>query len=1146
MAKRILYPLYAAEDEPRVLPILDALKENGFSIGKADAPKKGGAVLFFLSDKINDASNAIDAFLRFDAEKRDIIPVNLDGSTPPALIGNAIMARNTIFAERYTEKELAGRIADALKKPVVIASKLRKWIVAAAAVVLLAVVGIVLWRVLGSKPAQETDAEATPAPTELPYVDPKTGIRPEDLENIYELIVLGDRLCVPEVSIGKIHTFGYESVGAEYYANRVQDNNEVHWYSNEDGHEIAHGTWNDLSFLRYMKNLRYLSIVCADVDLPDLSGLERLQKFEISESATTNIEGLRNSTITEFYFRGSAQVDFSPLNDCKKLIDAHLELETPMPEDLSSFAPPALKTLRVWGAWDGSRIDLDGLKQCKELELVVFDGIPLRDLSCLSEASKLFEIELTLPLLENLNGLQNKRKLDRIFIGYECDRLGDLSALSDNTSLHTVDLHCERMNGDLSWLANARGLKFLQIWNARSIRSLKGLERHTALEEIQLHGLTSLTDISALETCTSLKNACFNECFNLINVMPVVRLPKLEMLQLYGAGPNHVNYLSEIVNKDYFGFGVSEVDDWSGLAEIPSYRYLNVTDRSGNALSYVTGKTVWRFEIWNRSGGTWGTQPIDFDKFPNVTEELVLHGLPSLEGLPAFSVSKVHIDESEYLTSLEGLQNLPAFSRQHLGQLYIEGCPRLTDWSALDGLKPERIELNSTFSVPSFANIDAHNVCLEGIVDLSDLHCFDGFSPSRNCTVELFHLDDVTDLTPLYGVKNGDRLRVPAHLGEQAKQLVDSGNFKQYEVVYPNAWWQPAEIRVTLLSLDELDTLPEAVLKHVDRLCMAGDRIYDPDNYWVDEDWDNDRLTVYLCENGSDERERVEYGTVLTDLSVLKKLTGLKELRLYCEPPETLDGIQYLESLESLELKGSRTVRDASAVFTLQKLKGLDLHGTSVTSIEGVQNLYNLEWLNIDGLPVGDLSPLYGCMHLHQLLAGNCGLTSIDGIQNFRELTELNINGNLITDLSPLSEIDFSYCEQPRWDGQIPHFRLSIDNMRGLLPNDQYAFLSAVPVFDRLNVWGVNAALWTDAVQKTPIRELQAGSCNFTNESFRAFVEAHPELEEIVIPWTWRNLTDISPLLSLPNLRYVRVSHNMPEAIQSLDGERRFELEIEQ
>ena len=92
----------------------------------------------------------------------------------------------------------------------------------------------------------------------------------------------------------------------------------------------------------------------------------------------------------------------------------------------------------------------------------------------------------------------------------------------------------------------------------------------------------------------------------------------------------------------------------------------------------------------------------------------------------------------------------------------------------------------------------------------------------------------------------------------------------------------------------------------------------------------------------------------------------------------------------------------------------------------------------------------------------------------------------------------------------------------------------------------MNAALWTDAVQKTPIRELQAGSCNFTNESFRAFVEAHPELEEIVIPWTWRNLTDISPLLSLPNLRYVRVSHNMPEAIQSLDGERRFELEIEQ
>ena len=138
MAKGTLYPLFAAQDEPTVRPILDALKGKGFSVDPARKPKNG-VVLFFLSANMREDMPEIDEFLRLDAQKSDVIPVNLDGSAPPELIENAIMARNTIFAERYTAEELVDRIARALKKPVAIASKLRKWIVAAAAVVLLAV-----------------------------------------------------------------------------------------------------------------------------------------------------------------------------------------------------------------------------------------------------------------------------------------------------------------------------------------------------------------------------------------------------------------------------------------------------------------------------------------------------------------------------------------------------------------------------------------------------------------------------------------------------------------------------------------------------------------------------------------------------------------------------------------------------------------------------------------------------------------------------------------------------------------------------------------------------------------------------------------------------------------------------------------------
>ena len=76
--------------------------------------------------------------------------------------------------------------------------------------------------------------------------------------------------------------------------------------------------------------------------------------------------------------------------------------------------------------------------------------------------------------------------------------------------------------------------------------------------------------------------------------------------------------------------------------------------------------------------------------------------------------------------------------------------------------------------------------------------------------------------------------------------------------------------------------------------------------------------------------------------------------------------------------------------------------------------------------------------------------------------------------------------------------------------------------------------------------EIHAGGCHFTNETFRQFVEQHPELEYIEVSWT-PELTDISPLLTLKNLNRACVSNSMPQAIASLGDptELPFELEIE-
>ena len=111
------------------------------------------------------------------------------------------------------------------------------------------------------------------------------------------------------------------------------------------------------------------------------------------------------------------------------------------------------------------------------------------------------------------------------------------------------------------------------------------------------------------------------------------------------------------------------------------------------------------------------------------------------------------------------------------------------------------------------------------------------------------------------------------------------------------------------------------------------------------------------------------------------------------------------------------------------------------------------------------------------------------------------------------------------------------------LPADAYAFLEGIPGFSQLELHNVPAKLWMDHLAGKSVKRLNANDCGFTNEQFKAFMEAHPELEELSISWT-PQLTDISCLLNLENLRKVWLSSNMAQAISSLGEGYGFELQV--
>ena len=186
--------------------------------------------------------------------------------------------------------------------------------------------------------------------------------------------------------------------------------------------------------------------------------------------------------------------------------------------------------------------------------------------------------------------------------------------------------------------------------------------------------------------------------------------------------------------------------------------------------------------------------------------------------------------------------------------------------------------------------------------------------------------------------------------------------------------------------------------------------------------------------------------------------------------------------------------------------------------ISRVQNLYGLEELQI-------------C---------NTNVTSLEGIEGLKHLRQVRVAGTNIRDFSPLGQVDFTWAAENRGGVSLA---LNVMNSSSL-PQDAYAFLEGVPGFDQLELHNVPAKLWTDHLAGKPVKRLDANDCDFTNESFQAFVAAHPELEEVSLSWN-HQLTDVSCLLGLENLRKVQLSPNMAQAKASLGEGYGFELQVD-
>ena len=679
------------------------------------------------------------------------------------------------------------------------------------------------------------------------------------------------------------------------------------------------------------------------------------------------------------------------------------------------------------------------------------------------------------------------------------DNYADLSGLAGCERLTHVIISGAEVT-DLSFLQGKNGVSELRLNSMRQLRDISAVGSLAGLSTLDISDCPMVGDYSPIGECRNLKNLSISADFDnrIQDVSFAGNLTMLDNISLDGVALPNLDFLTQIaqgrMNLSSFSLSGS-AGDYSGLGAFGMIGRLRLyPDNAADAGAIYAALTDSRINYLTLGN----LDQVDLSALRQPAQELTLDHcrITDLSSVPeGWQVPGLTLSNCQMLRSLEGLDSPNGFGTNG-GILKIFNCPRLTDWSAIEGMNLNSLDITGGYTLPAEENFRTNTFLLDSVAGIENLDFLNEMDNSEPVSFKFVGLEDLQSLKPLERF-NGTYIIVSPELEEQAKDLVKAGNFKEYRIEYPLGGWELDQSGLTLLSLDELETMPDALLRRVERLSLAGDVLFDPDEnegIWKNwEDGDRPELSVHNFDTG-EERKVARGSGVVESMDYFDKLTGLRFLNLWDQPLESVDGIQNLRELHDLGLAFCDNLSDISPVFALQNLHSLWLNGPNIESIQGVQNL--------------------------------------------TQLCRLDISDTGVSDLSPLAEVDYSTAVKENGGFE---FAVSGHHIEDFSP------LSAVPAFSN-----ADPVRYVSVLEGKEIRSFQADSgfsrectAEDVNALFAEFVRNHPELEELDIPWNDR-LTDLTPLLELENLQKVRISANMEAARASLEGaDYNFMLEIE-
>lgn len=319
------------------------------------------------------------------------------------------------------------------------------------------------------------------------------------------------------------------------------------------------GPITDVSGISGSRSLARLTVISGSIEKPDtLRDLPALREIDMRSCYNlhaikflSELDGLERLTLSLHAYSAG---DLSPLRGLRSLKALAIENGNVAVESVEPIASlTALEELRIDRCASITtlaplralpRLRSLSVDTCGKLTTLGLDGITtlrhfgtrwsaLRELDCLAGCA-LDHVDVgNAALLESLAGLRSTSTLKGLHLATEV--LRSFEGIEGCRDLAYVALRAARSITSLAPLANATGLKSLDLPACSSLASLDGIERFEALTLCKLEG-GAFSDVTLLARLTSLERLSLRGCSKVTDVTALASLPRLKALILTGTG----------------------------------------------------------------------------------------------------------------------------------------------------------------------------------------------------------------------------------------------------------------------------------------------------------------------------------------------------------------------------------------------------------------------------------------------------------------------------------------------------------------------------------------------------------------------------------------------------------------------------------